>query len=127
MKTKMILLGFFILTIGLFSCKKDEIDTNPIPDRPASMSELTANPGFSWQTVRNVKVKLQGSHIMTATIKNANGDVYFKGMVKPNAKVETAIDIPASVKEIVVTYGPFSKTVTITNNSIDCTFDLNSF
>lgn len=127
MKTKMILLGFFILTIGLFSCKKDDDSNNPIPNRPDSITNLTASPDFSWQTIKNVKVTIQGSHIMTTTIKTANGEIYFNGMVKPNAKVETTIAIPSTITEILVSYGPFTKVVKIVNNTIDCTFNLNSF
>jgi hypothetical protein len=127
MKTKIILISFFIISITLFSCKKEETSINPIPDRPSSMSELTATSDFGWQTVNNVKVKIQGSHIMTTSIMTANGNVYFKGMVKPNAKIETTIALPSTITEILVSYGPFTKVVKIVNNTIDCTFNLNSF
>jgi hypothetical protein len=127
MKTKIILISFFIISIILFSCKKEETSINPIPDRPTSMSELTATSDFGWQTVNNVKVKIQGSHIMTTSIMTANGNVYFKGLVKPNAKIETTIALPSTINEILVTYGPFTKIVKITNNTIDCNFDLNKF
>ena len=64
---------------------------------------------------------------MTTSIMTANGNVYFKGMVKPTEKIETTIALPSTINEILVTYGPFTKTVKIVNNTIDCTFNLNSF
>lgn len=127
MKTKNILLGFFLLSIVLFSCRKDDIGSNPTTVRPSSIKELTTTNDFSWQTLRNVKVKIQGSHIMSTSIMTADGNVYFKGFVKPDAKVETTISLPSNLTEILVTYGPFNKAVKIVNNTIDCTFDLNSF
>ena len=98
MKAKIIFLSFFILTLGLVSCTKEEDINNPTTIRPESIKELTATADFSWQTVRNVKVTIQGSHIMTTTIKTANGEEYFKAMVKPNAKVETTIALPSTIK-----------------------------
>ena len=127
MKAKITFLIFLILGLGLVSCTKEEDINNPTTIRPESIKELTATADFSWQTVRNVKVTIQGSHIMTTTIKTANGEEYFKAMVKPNAKVETTIALPSTINEILVSYGPFTKTVKIVNNSIDCNFDLNKF
>jgi hypothetical protein len=129
MKTKFIVIGLLTLVIGLSSCKKETIDPKPPTTQvmPTSMENLTAAPDFSWQTVKNVSVKVQGSHTMTTIIKNANGDIYLKGIVKPNKGIEASINIPITVKEVIVSYGPFSKTVSVTNNLIDCTFNLNSF
>ena len=127
MKAKIIFLGFFIISITFFSCKKDDATLTPPTNRPSNMSELTATSDFGWQTVNNVKVKIQGSHIMTTSIMTANGNVYFKGMVIPTEKIETTIALPSTINEILVTYGPFTKTVKIVNNTIDCTFNLNSF
>ncbi len=127
MNAKIILISLFIISISLFSCKKDDATITPNTNRPSSMSELTATSEFGWQTVNNVKVKIQGSHIMTTSIMTANGNVYFKGMVKPTEKIETTIALPSTINEILVTYGPFTKTVKIVNNTIDCTFNLNSF
>ncbi|MEI6695242.1 MAG: hypothetical protein WCO13_04150 [Bacteroidota bacterium] len=127
MKRSFFLYGFYIFLIVISSCKKDEPVTNVATFRPNSMTELTSTLDFSWQTVRYVKVKLQGSHVMTCIIKTSNGDVLFKSLVKPASKVETTIEIPLSINEVIVTYGPISKTVSLKNNSIDCTFDLNNF
>ncbi|NVN94596.1 MAG: hypothetical protein HXX18_04845 [Bacteroidetes bacterium] len=132
MKAKFILFFFLILTIGIFSCKKEEVvipnlNSTVSSDKPNNMSELTSAASFSWQTVKNVKVKIQGSHFMTATIKNINGDLYFRGVIKPNIKLETNITIPTSINDVIVQYGQFSKKVAISNNTIDCIFDLNSF
>jgi hypothetical protein len=127
MKAKIIFLSFFILTLGLVSCSKEDDISNPTTNRPESIKELTATADFSWQTVRNVKVTIQGSHIMTTTIKTANGNEFFKGMVKPNAKVETTIALPSTINEILVSYGPFTRVVKIVNNTIECNFDLNKF
>ncbi len=127
MKTKIYLIGLFILSIGLFSCKKDDPTNNQLPKRPNSITELTATPDFNWQTVKNVKLTIQGSHIMTTTVKTADGNVYFTGMVKPNSKIETTIALPATINELLISYGPFTKVVSIVNNSIDCTFNLNNY
>jgi len=127
MKTKLLLLGV-ILAIVALSCKKDDIDNNNLnPNRPNSMSELKAAPNFNWQTTRNVELKLKGSHIMTTTVKSSNGDVYFKGLIKPNSDINTIIALPATVNEVIVTYGPFTKTLPIINYKVDYNFNLNSY
>ena len=127
MKAKIIFLSFLILGLGLASCTKEDDVVNSVNNRPESIKEVVSAPDFSWQTVRNVKVTIQGSHIMTTTIKTANGEEYFKAMVKPNAKVETTIALPSTINEILVSYGPFTKAVKIVNNTIECNFDLNKF
>ncbi len=127
MKRNFFLYCFFVSIIGIYSCKKDDTVTNSGTFRPNSMSELTSPLDFSWQTVKYVKVKLQGSHVMTTIIKTTNGNILFKGLVKPTTKVETTIEIPVSVNEVLVVYGPITRNVSLTNNTIDCTFNLNSF
>lgn len=127
MKTKNILIGLFILTIGFYSCKKDTVVPSQTENTPKSMAELSATTNFSWQTSKNLNIKIQGSHTMSTTVKNAKGDVYFKGMVSPTEGIQTVVAIPANVNEIIVEYGPFTKVVPITNNAIDCTFNLNSY
>lgn len=127
MKTKIILIGLFILAIGFFSCKKDTVIPNQTENKPKSMAELTAASNFSWQTSKNLSIKIQGSHTMSTTVKSAKGDVYFKGMVSPSQSIQTVVVIPSNITEIIVEYGPFTKVVTITNNAIDCTFNLNNY
>ena len=129
MKSRIIFLSFIILILGLQSCTKEQDHDiiNPVNKRPESIKEVVSAPDFSWQTVRNVKVTIQGSHIMTTIIKAANGEEYFKAMVKPNTKLETTIALPSTINEILVSYGPFTKAVKIVNNSIVCNFDLNKF
>ena len=125
MKTKISLLSLILIFLFI-GCKKEEINTSETP-KPTSMTDLQSSSTFSWQNIKKIKVKIQGSHLMTTTIKSTNGDIYFKGMVNPATKVETTIAIPSTVNEVIVNYGPFSKTITILNNTIDCTFNLNSF
>lgn len=126
MKTKVLFLTF-ILGIVVLSCKKDDPINNHTPDRPNSMSELKASPNFNWQTTNIVTLKLKGSHIMTTTVKSLKGDIFFRGLIKPNSDINTNIALPATVKEVIVTYGPFTKTITIVNNTIDHNFNLNSY
>ncbi len=127
MKSKLILASL-IISLSLISCKKDDFNNeNPTPNRPNSISELKAAPNFSWQTTKNVVLKLKGSHIMTTTVKSINGDVFFKGLIKPESEINTTIALPATINEVVVTYGPFTKTIEIVNNSVSYNFNLNSY
>jgi len=88
---------------------------------------LKAAPNFNWQTTKNVVLKLKGSHIMTTTVKSSQGDVFFKGLLKPDSEINTTIALPATLTEVVVNYGPFTKTIAIENNTVSYNFNLNSY
>jgi len=126
---KMKFFFLFVFAGVLFaSCQKEDVTDPQNPNLPKNMNELKANDDFSWKTSKDVTLTITGSHKMTISVKTKKGETVFMGLSVPGTELKTKVSIPTTEKELVVNYGPFSNTYTISSdNKINCVFDLNKF
>ena len=127
MKLKIGIIIFFILSLLLLTCKKDDFLSNTEIQRPNNINELKSSADFSFQNSKHVSIHIEGTHSLPTTVKSDDGNIYFNGLVTPNNATDFTIVVPSNTQQLLIQYGDFSKTVIIVNNRVDAEFNLNNY
>jgi len=111
-----------LATITFFSCNKSEVN-NEVSTTQKSMSELQTDAKFSWETTRNVEVRLLANTSGVVYIRPVDGDFYFfKGFLTAGKQFTAKIVIPTYVTKVKLTYNRSVYEITINGDHLDFTF-----
>lgn len=86
------------------------------------MNNLEVPQGFNYDMSRNVAVDIQGAYRLPLTIKSTDGVVLFRAYLNPATGINTQLNLPSTIKSVVVLYQRFEQTVSISNNSLSFDF-----
>lgn len=107
-----------LATISVVSCKKTDLKEDPISS-PKTMSALKADAGFTWETTRNLDVRLSGNSTGVVYIRPVAGDYYFyKGLLTSGTLLTTKITIPSYINKVRLTFKGKVHEISVTGNKL---------
>lgn len=113
---------FILLALALSSCLTAKFD-EPAPSKGATnMKELVAPTNFSWTTSQQVEVSIIGLPTtipITSMLKlEGKTDAYYTGSHLMSANQTLVLSIPASEKELTLSYGSVVLKSAITDGKV---------
>jgi hypothetical protein len=127
---KSIIFLLALISTGLVSCKKDFIPEVEASKKPTDASkvvnfrDIKVNASFDWKSTKEVTINLQPLSTPvkinnTLLVKTEKGEVLFSKLQTMNEAFTGKILVPASLTNLVISFGTISKTETITNNQVN--------
>jgi hypothetical protein len=127
---KTIIFALALISTGLVSCKKDYIPEVEASRKPIDASkvvnfkDIKVSSSFDWKSTKEITINLQPLSTPvkinnTLVVKTEKGDVLFSKLQTMNEAFTGKILVPASVTNLVISFGTISKTETITNNQVN--------
>lgn len=123
-KKSAFLLAFVVLgLLSLTQCLKTE---DPAPTEATKTTELSISPAFDWSLSGDVEFSVIGIpgavDNKKTLVVHSEGSVYFKELYNINQNINRIIHIPASVENVIVTYGNYAQTFDISGGKIVLNF-----
>jgi len=115
------------IAITMVCCEK-EIDDEPNLNNDVNeFTDLNVPINFSWQTTKNVTIKVEGISNASGIkkkieVKSIDEDVIFSRMIIINESTELKFIVPSYLNEVVVMCGTISKKLDITEGNSTFTF-----
>jgi len=127
---KTIICALALISTGLVSCKKDYISEVEASRKPIDASkvvnfkDIKVSSSFDWKSTKEITINLQPLSTPvkinnTLVVKTEKGDVLFSKLQTMNEAFTGKILVPASLTNLVISFGTISKTETITNNQVN--------
>jgi hypothetical protein len=127
---KSIIFLLALISTGLVSCKKDYINEVEASKKPVDASkvvnfrDIKVNASFDWKSTKEVTINLQPMSTPvkinnTLLVKTEKGEVLFSKLQTMDEAFTGKILVPASLTNLVISFGTISKTETITNNQVN--------
>jgi len=122
-KSLLILTLAFLGLLTLTQCLNSE---DPRPTEATKTTELNISPAFDWSLTSEIELSVIGipgaiDNRKTLVVQS-EGSVYFKELYNINQNITRIIRIPATVENVLVTYGDYSKSFSTAGGKIVLNF-----
>lgn len=121
MRTKSLIL-FMLVSIALFSCRKDDPKPTNIDDIE-TIEDLQVPDNFTWETTHSYLFNINTQANGIVEIRSTDGKVYHKAFVINSNSYSVNLTLPVYLEKIqVVQYGTIAE-IDLTGDVINCQVD----